>query len=225
MFEFLNGPVRDLVTGLYEAVGYLGVAVWVSIESVVIPIPSELVLPFAGFLAADPASLEPLTGQRWSIPLLVAFATAGSLCGALVAYGIGYAGGRPALVRWGRYLRISGDDLARTERFFERWGAPAAFLGRLVPVVRSLVSFAAGVGRMPLRTFMVFTVLGSIPWNVAMIGGGYLLGERWHVVEGILDRYQYVVLAVLAIVALAWTSRRVTRPRRVSPAPPGSTAS
>ena len=92
VFDFLNGPVRDLVTQIYEAVGYLGVALWVAIESVIIPIPSELVLPFAGFLAADSTSLEWITGARWNIPLLVLFATIGSLVGALVAYAIGYWG-------------------------------------------------------------------------------------------------------------------------------------
>ena len=139
VFDFLNGPVRDLVTQIYSSVGYLGVALWVAIESVIIPIPSELVLPFAGFLAADPTSVEPITGQPWTIPLLVTAATVGSLLGALIAYAIGFYGGRPALTRWGRYLRFTDDDLDRTERFFARWGAWASFFGRMVPVVRSLV--------------------------------------------------------------------------------------
>ena len=189
MFDLINGPVRDLVTFLYEAVGYLGVILWVAIESVVIPIPSELVLPFAGFLAADPTSIEPLTGSPWSVPLLVAAATVGSLLGALVAYAIGYFGGRPVLLRWGRILRFTDDDLVRTERFFDRWGAWAAFFGRMVPVVRSLVSFGAGVGRMPLVPFAVFTVLGSIPWNLAL------------------------VLAGIGLVGLAWAWLRFVRPR------------
>lgn len=221
MFEFLNGPVRDLVTQIYEAVGYLGVTLWVAIESVIIPIPSELIMPFAGFLAANPGSIEPLTGTRWSVPLLVLFATIGSLTGALFAYGVGYIGGRPILVRWGRYLRFTDADLERTERFFERWGAAAAFLGRLVPVIRSLVSFAAGVGRMPLPSFVLFTVLGSIPWNTLMIGGGYLLGDNWSIVEAFLSQYQYVVIALLALGGLAWIWARFMRPRRASPAPPG----
>lgn len=214
VFDFLDGPVRELVTQLYEAVGYLGVALWVAIESVIIPIPSELVLPFAGFLAADPASIEPVTGTRWSIPLLVAFATLGSLVGALIAYGIGYWGGRPALARWGRYLRITDQDLDRTEAFFVRWGAAASFLGRMVPVVRSLVSFAAGVGRMRLGPFVLFTVLGSIPWNLGLIVAGYLLGESWTAIGGLLKRYEYAVLAVLVVVVLAWIWLRFVRGRR-----------
>jgi membrane protein DedA with SNARE-associated domain len=213
VFDFINGPVRDLVTFLYEAVGYLGVILWVAIESVVIPIPSELVLPFAGFLAADPTSIEPLTGSPWTVPLLVIAATIGSLLGALVAYAIGYFGGRPLLLRWGRVLRFTEDDLTRTERFFDRWGAWAAFFGRMVPVVRSLVSFGAGVGRMPLVPFAVFTVLGSIPWNLALVLAGFLLGENWAQFELWMAQYEVLVLGGIGLVGLAWVWLRFVRPR------------
>jgi membrane protein DedA with SNARE-associated domain len=212
VFDFLNGPVREFVTAIYEAVGYLGVAMWVAIESVIIPIPSELVLPFAGFLAASPLSIEPLTGARWSIPLLVVAATIGSLIGALIAYAIGYFGGRPVLIRWGRILRFTEDDLEKTERFFARWGAWASFLGRMVPVVRSLVSFGAGVGRMKLGPFILFTVLGSIPWNLALVLAGYLLGENWLAIGNFLKRYEYLVLGALVLVALAYLWFKFGRP-------------
>jgi membrane protein DedA with SNARE-associated domain len=214
VFDFLNGPVRELVTAIYEAVGYLGVALWVAVESVIIPIPSELVLPFAGFLAAQPDSLEPITGAPWSIPLLVTAATVGSLIGALVAYAIGYWGGRPLLVRWGKYLRFTEADLDHTERFFERWGAWASFLGRMIPVVRSLVSFGAGVGRMHLGPFILFTILGSIPWNLALVLAGYLLGENWLEIGSILKRYEYLVLGILVVIGLVWIWFRYVKPWR-----------
>ncbi len=214
MFEFLNGPVRELVTQIFEAVGYFGVALWVAIESVIIPIPSEVILPFAGFLAADPGSIEPITGVRWTIPLLVVASTAGSLLGALVAYAIGYWGGRPLLLRWGRFLRFSANDLDRTEAFFAKWGAWAAILGRMAPVIRSLVSFGAGVGRMHLGPFVLFTILGSIPWNLALITAGFLLGERWEEIGLLLKRYEYVALGGLVLVALAWIWFRFIKPRR-----------
>jgi membrane protein DedA with SNARE-associated domain len=216
VFDFLNGPVKDLVTAIYEAVGYIGVALWVAIESVVIPIPSKIVLPFAGFLAADPGSIEPLTGARWNIPLLVLFATIGSLIGALVAYAIGYYGGRPVLIRWGRLLRFTEEDLDKTEGFFARWGNAAAFLGRMVPVVRSLVSFGAGVGRMRLGPFILFTVLGSIPWNLFLVLAGYVLGENWVEIGQFLKRYEYLVLGILVVIALGYVWFRFVRPRRRS---------
>jgi len=214
VFEFLNGPVRELVTQIFEAVGYFGVALWVAIESVIIPIPSEVILPFAGFLAADPGSIEPITGVRWTIPLLVVASTAGSLLGALVAYAIGYWGGRPLLLRWGRFLRFSANDLDRTEAFFAKWGAWAAILGRMAPVIRLLVSFGAGVGRMHLGPFVLFTILGSIPWNLALITAGFLLGERWEEIGLLLKRYEYVALGGLVLVALAWIWFRFIKPRR-----------
>ena len=216
MFDFLNGPVKDLVTAIYEAVGYIGVALWVAIESVIIPIPSEIVLPFAGFLAADPGSIEPLTGARWNIALLVLFATIGSLIGALVAYAIGYYGGRPVLVRWGRLLRFTEEDLDKTEAFFARWGNAAAFLGRMVPVVRSLVSFGAGIGRMRMGPFILFTVLGSIPWNLFLVLAGYVLGENWVEIGEFLKRYEYLVLGILVVIALGYVWFRFVRPRRRS---------
>lgn len=216
MFDFLNGPVRDLVTAVYEAVGYIGVAMWVAIESVIIPIPSELVLPFAGFLAADPTSIEPITGGPWNLVWLVIFATIGSLVGALVAYGIGYWGGRPVLIRWGRFLRFTESDLQKTEAFFDRWGPWASFLGRMVPVIRSLVSFGAGVGKMHLGPFILFTILGSVPWNAALILAGYLLGENWLVIGDFLKRYEYVVLGILVVIALAYLWFKFIRPRRGS---------
>ena len=126
VFDFLNGPVRDLVTQIYDAVGYLGVALWVAIESVIIPIPSELVLPFAGFLVGQGTAIEPLTGQPWNVVLVTLFGTVGATLGALVAYAIGMYGGRPFIERWGRYLGITPADLDRADDFFARHGNAAA---------------------------------------------------------------------------------------------------
>src|SRR5688500_6588314 len=127
VFDFLDGPVREAVTQLYSTVGYIGVALWVALESVIIPIPSELVLPFAGFLVGDGTSIEPITGQPWNLLLVTLAGTIGATVGALVAYAIGALGGRPLIERWGRWLGITSADLDRTETFFERRGAQAAF--------------------------------------------------------------------------------------------------
>jgi membrane protein DedA with SNARE-associated domain len=218
VFDFLNGPVREAVTQLYDAVGYLGVAIWVAIESVIIPIPSELVLPFAGFLVGEGRTIEPLTGQPWNLVLVTLFGTLGATLGALVAYGIGAWGGRPILEHWGRYLGISAADLDRAEDFFDRHGTQAAFFGRMVPVVRSLVSFAAGISRMPLPAFIAFTFLGSLPWTFALVFAGTQLGANWEAIGGILKRFEYAVLAVLAVVVVAWVWFRIIRPRRARPA-------
>ena len=216
MFDFLNGPVRDLVTQIYEAVGYLGVALWVAIESVVIPIPSELVLPFAGFLVGTGEALEPMTGQPWSFWLVVLAGTVGATLGALVAYAIGAWGGRPIIERWGRYLGISPADLDRADAFFARYGDAAAFFGRMVPVIRSLVSFAAGVARMPLGRFTLFSFLGSLPFTALLVFAGVQLGANWESVGGVIKQFEYAIVAVLVVIAIAWIWLRIIRPRRAA---------
>jgi membrane protein DedA with SNARE-associated domain len=216
VFDFLNGPVRDLVTQIYDAVGYLGVAMWVAIESVIIPIPSELVLPFAGFLVGTGDAIEPLTRQPWSYWLVVLAGTLGATLGALVAYAIGLWGGRPIVERWGRYLGISHADLDRAEAFFDRYGEAAAFFGRLVPVIRSLVSFAAGLSRMPLGKFVVFTFLGSLPFTALLVFAGLQLGANWEEVGPVLKRFEYAILAVLALIVIAWVWFRIIKPRRAA---------
>ncbi|MBA3877356.1 MAG: alkaline phosphatase [Anaerolinea sp.] len=213
VFDFLDGPVRQLVTQVYEAVGYLGVALWVAIESVIIPIPSELILPFAGFLVGEGMAIEPLTGAPWNLALVVLAGTIGATVGGLIAYAIGYWGGRPVLERWGRFLGIQPADLDRTEAFFARHGVAASFLGRMVPVVRSLVSFSAGVGRMPLLPFTVFTFLGSLPWTLLLVVVGVQLGANWDAVGGTLRRFESAILGILALAVVAFLWVRVARPR------------
>ena len=216
MFDFLNGPVRDLVTQIYEAVGYVGVALWVALESVIVPIPSELVLPFAGFLIGQGSALEPISGQPWSYWPTVLAGTIGATVGALIAYGIGALGGRPLLERWGRYVGISPADLDKADGFFARHGQAASFFGRMIPVIRSLVSFAAGIARMPLGTFTLFTFLGSLPFTALLVFAGVQLGANWEEVGAVLKQFEYVVLAVLAVVVLAWIWIRIVKPRRES---------
>lgn len=213
MFDFLDGPVRELVTQVYEAVGYLGVALWVAIESVIVPIPSEIVLPFAGFLVGEGSAIEPLTGGRWDLWLTVLAGTIGATVGALIAYAIGAWGGRPILERWGGWLAITPQDLDRTEAFFARYGAAASFFGRMIPVIRSLVSFMAGVGRMPLGPFVLFTFLGSAPWTFLLVFVGSQLGANWEIVGGYLKQYEYLVLGILVLVVLAFVWFRMIRPR------------
>ena len=186
---------------MYDAVGYAGVAVAVALETIVAPIPSEVILPMAGWKVsqsvADPTVVEPLTRLPWNIPLAVALATVGSVIGALVGYAIGAWGGRPLLDRYGRYVGIGADDLDRADRWFERWGSWAVFLGRMVPLVRTFVSYPAGIARMPLGRFVLFSTLGSLPWNAALIGAGFLVGDNYPQIEAAIKPYEYLIYAVV----------------------------
>ena len=203
---------------MYDAVGYVGVAVAVALETIVAPIPSEVILPMAGWKvsqsALDASIVEPLTGLAWNIPLAVAFATVGSVVGAVVGYGIGAWGGRPLLDRYGRYVGIGAEDLDRADRWFERWGSWAVFLGRMVPLVRTFVSYPAGISRMPIGRFLLFSTLGSLPWNAALIYAGLVVGENYTEIEAALKPFEYVIYAVvfgLVVLLLArwwWGKRR-----------------
>ncbi len=216
VFDFLNGPVRELVTQVYNAVGYVGVALWVAIESVIVPIPSELVLPFAGFLIGSGDAIEPLTGRPWEYWLVVAAGTIGATVGSLIAYAIGALGGRPILERWGRVFGVSAADLDRADAFFARYGDAASFFGRLLPVIRSLVSFAAGVSHMPLLRFTIFSFLGSLPWTALLVFAGMELGSNWEAVGAVLKQFEYVIAAVIGVVVLAWIWFRIIKPRRTA---------
>lgn len=203
---------------MYDAVGYVGVAVAVALETIVAPIPSEVILPMAGWKvsqsAVDASVLEPLTGLGWNIPLAVAFATVGSVVGALVGYAIGAWGGRPLLDRYGRYVGIGAEDLDRADRWFDRWGSWAVFLGRMVPLVRTFVSYPAGISRMPMGRFLLFSTLGSLPWNLALIVAGFVVGENYEAISAAMKPYEsliYVVVIGVTVILVGrwwWGKRR-----------------
>ena len=220
MLDFIDREVIPFTLQLYDAVGYLGVAIAVALETIVAPIPSEIILPMAGWKvsqsAADPSVLEPLTGLPWNLPLAVGLATAGSLVGAVVGYYIGAWGGRPLLDRYGRYVGIGAEDLDRADRWFDRWGGWAVFFGRMVPLVRTFVSYPAGISRMSMPRFLLFTTLGSVPWNLGLIYAGFLVGENYPVIEETIKPYEYVIYAVVIaiVVFLAvrfWWGKRQRR--------------
>jgi membrane protein DedA with SNARE-associated domain len=196
---------------MYDAVGYVGVAVAVALETIVAPIPSEVILPMAGWKvsqsAVDASILEPLTGLGWNIPLAVAFATVGSVVGALVGYAIGAWGGRPLLDRYGRYVGIGAEDLDRADRWFDRWGSWAVFLGRMVPLVRTFVSYPAGISRMPMGRFLLFSTLGSLPWNLALIVAGFVVGENYEAISAAMKPYEYLIYVVVVVVTVILVGR------------------
>jgi membrane protein DedA with SNARE-associated domain len=202
---------------MYDAVGYLGVAVAVALETIVAPIPSEVILPMAGWKvsqsASDPSIVEPLTGAAWSLPTVVLFATVGSLVGALAGYAIGAWGGRPLLDRYGRYVGIGPADLDRARDWFDRWGPWAVLFGRMVPLVRTFVSYPAGISGMSLPRFVVFSTIGSLPWNLGLVWAGSVVGEDYERIAAALRPYETVVYAVvIAVVGLLaarwWLGRR-----------------
>ena len=220
MLHWLDAIVIPFLTTLYGAVGYLGVAVAMAIESAGVPLPSELILPFAGFLVADPTAIEPLTGAPWNPLLAVLAGTAGNTIGSLLLYWIGARGGRPFLERYGRLLLIRTHELDLADRFFARHGAATAFWSRMLPVIRTFISFPAGVARMPLRPFIVYSTAGALIWSALLVGIGAALGARWTEIRDALAPLDtFLVLAVVAgvLVAVAWRLGLIDRLRSRRP--------
>jgi membrane protein DedA with SNARE-associated domain len=206
VLAFIDEIVLPFLQSLYGAVGYLGVGLAMAIESAMVPLPSELILPFAGFMVSSTAQIEPLTGGRWDFWIVVIVATLGNTAGSLVAYAIGAWGGRPFLERYGRYLLIREHEIEAADRFFEKYGAATVFFGRLLPIVRTFISFPAGVTRMPLGKFIAFSTAGALPWSIALVYAGVVLGANWVQIREALKPFDLAIAAgvVLVFLGLLW---------------------
>jgi membrane protein DedA with SNARE-associated domain len=206
VLAFIDDIVIPFLNNLYGAVGYLGVAIAMAIESAMVPLPSELILPYAGFLVSDQSQIEPITGQPWNFWIVVIAATIGNTLGSLVAYAIGAYGGRPFLERYGKYLLIRPHEIELADSFFARRGAATVFIGRLLPIVRTFISFPAGVARMPLGTFIVFSTAGAFIWSCLLVYAGMVLGENWEQIRTTLQPFDLAIAVgvVLAVVLFVW---------------------
>jgi membrane protein DedA with SNARE-associated domain len=203
VLAFIDQIVIPFLNGLYGSVGYLGVGIAMAIESAMVPLPSELILPYAGFLVSDPSQLEPLTRGPWAYWMVVLVATLGNTTGSLIGYAIGARGGRPFLQRWGRYLLIRPHEIELAEEFFRRYGPATAFFSRLLPIVRTFISFPAGVARMPLGRFIAYSTAGALPWSMALVFAGQQLGAHWLDIRHALEPFDLAIaVAVVALVGL-----------------------
>ena len=219
MLAFIDQIVIPFLNALYGAVGYVGVMIAMAIESAMVPLPSELILPYAGFLVSDTSQLEPLTGAPWSFWVVVIVATIGNTLGSIVGYAIGAWGGRPFLMRWGRFLLIRPHEIEWAERFFVKYGPATAFFSRLLPVVRTFISFPAGVARMPLGKFILYSTLGALPWSFLLVFAGEQLGARWVDIRHALEPFDLAIaIGVVVLVALFvwWRLGMPGRPRRAT---------
>ena len=188
MLSSLATWVQDVI----EQLGYLGVALLVVLENVFPPIPSEIVLPFAGFVAQQGSD---------SVVLMILVATVGSVIGALIMYWIAAIIGDDRLHaftrRFGKWVQIREADLTRAEEWFDRHAMSAVLVGRCVPLIRSVVSIPAGFRRMKLIPYIAYTFLGSLVWNIALVGAGAVLGENWERVEPVVATFQWIVIVII----------------------------
>ncbi|MFH1015526.1 MAG: DedA family protein [Chloroflexota bacterium] len=202
----IERELLEFISSVYNAMQWPGVVLLMAIESACIPLPSELIMPLAGWMLIKEKSL----GFAY-IVLAGAYGALGNALGSAVAYGVGMWGGRPFLEKYGKYMLVSRHDLDLASRWFERSGSWSIFASRLLPVVRTFISLPAGIARMHFGKFLVCTFLGSFIWSVGLTYGGYLLGEHWEGVRAILRPFDPLIAAGIVALVVFYFYRHVRR--------------
>jgi membrane protein DedA with SNARE-associated domain len=200
MIDRLMTSVSVLIVAIISAMGYGGIVLLMAIESACVPLPSEVTMPFSGYLVS--------TG-RFDLVLVALAGAVGCLLGSYVAYFVGTSGGRWMLLRYGRYILIAPHEIELADRFFERWGSYAVFISRLLPVVRTFIALPAGVARMRLLPFTIYTLLGSFIWCFALAWIGMKLGQHWAQVGPYFHRFDGAIAVLLVVGAAAVLYNRI----------------
>ncbi|AOU99619.1 alkaline phosphatase [Acidihalobacter yilgarnensis] len=200
MLEKIIGLLAAFVIATISHLGYAGIVLLMAIESACIPLPSEIILPFSGYLV--------FRGEMnlWLVALAGAF---GCVLGSLVAYYVGRFGGRQLVERYGRYVLISQRDLALADHWFARHGDITIFVGRLLPVVRTFIALPAGIAGMEIKRFVLYTFAGSFLWSLGLVEIGVKLGENWDTLGPYFHRFDVVIVAVLALGAGLYVYRHL----------------
>jgi membrane protein DedA with SNARE-associated domain len=187
----LTNAISVFAITCLETTGYFGAAFLMALESMIVPLPSEAVMPFVGFLVAD---------GKWNLEMAILVTSIGSLTGSLISYAMGYYGGKPFILKVGKYFLLNQHDLKITEDFFSRRGGTVTlFISRFIPVIRHLVSLPAGIGKMRLLPFVVATILGATMWNSFLLVCGMFLRDHWREVMTYSHQIDIAVVAILAL--------------------------
>lgn len=197
--------VAKFFQNVVESLGYPGLFLLVTLESTLVPVPSTLVFPFAGFLAAKGV---------FSLPVVLAINSVGALFGSGLCYWLGAAGGKPLLLKYGKYALIRQKDIERTESWFANHGKATILIARFVPVVRHIISLPAGIARMPLVPFFVQTFIGSTLWGGFLIILGYYMGEHWDTVANKIKRFDLVIGGAIVVAVVVFAVRWYLKRRR-----------
>ena len=196
------------IVATISTLGYAGIVLLMAIESACIPLPSEIIMPFSGYLV--------YTG-RFNLWLVSVAGAIGCVAGSLVAYWIGMYGGRPLIEKYGRYILISHHDLDVADRWFDRFGEVIVFVSRLLPAIRTFIAFPAGVARMNLKKFVIYTFAGSLPWCLGLAYAGQKLGEHWDKdprLKTLFHRFDFVIGILLVLAVVWWIWRHVRHSKK-----------
>jgi membrane protein DedA with SNARE-associated domain len=204
LIEILSG----IIVAVISAMGYSGIVLLMAIESACIPLPSEIIMPFSGYLVS--------TGQMnlWLVGLAGAV---GCVLGSLVAYWVGMKGGRPLIEKYGRYVLVSKHDLDLADRWFAKYGEAIIFTSRLLPAIRTFIAFPAGVARMDLKRFVIYTFAGSLPWCLGLAYVGQKLGEKWNEDDTLktwFHRFDFLIGIAAVLLIVWWVWRHVGHLRK-----------
>jgi membrane protein DedA with SNARE-associated domain len=198
----LEQQILNFIRNIYQSIGWPGVIMLMAIESACIPLPSEIIMPLAGWML--------IAAGRWEYVFLAGFYGAvGNIIGSAVAYWAGARGGRPFLRRFGKYLLITEHEIENADKWFARYGDRAAFFSRLLPGVRTFISLPAGIARTPKIRFFIYTFLGSLIWSTALAYGGYLLGSNWEAIRRVIQPFDIPIAIIVVALVVVFVWRRV----------------
>lgn len=189
---FLEQQILQFITDIYQSMQWPGVIFMMAIESACIPLPSEIIMPLAGWLLIKDLGLP--FSYLW---LAALYGAIGNVLGSLVAYEVGRWGGRPFLNRWGKYILILPSDLDRADKWFNRYGTWSIFVSRLLPAVRTFISLPAGIAKMNLVKFTIYSFLGSFIWSFALAFAGYQIGAHWEQIRTVMRPFDYAIIAII----------------------------
>ena len=192
--------LASLLTDLMASMGYIGLFFLIAGESALLPIPSEIILPFAGYL---------IFSGNMTFWLAVLVAILGQIFGSAVSYAIGYYGGRPLVLKYGKYFLLSHKHFEHVELWFKKHGMQAVFFGRLLPVIRTIISFPAGITKVNFKKFLLYSTLGITPWTIFLVYIGFKLGEKWQSIIATFDKFQLVVIAGIIVFLVWWVWKGV----------------
>lgn len=187
--------ILDIIVNIISSLGYWGVGIGMAIESACIPLPSEIILPLGGYLAS--------TGQItfWGAVLA---GTIGGTIGSIVAYFVGVYGGRPFILKYGRYVLINEKEFDKADKWFAKYGDAAVFISRLLPIIRTFISLPAGIAKVNFKRFVIYTFAGSLPWSIALTYAGYVLGQNWRDIKKYLHGADYIIGAILLVLIVVY---------------------
>jgi len=200
----------NLILDLISNTGYLGIFFLMALESATLPVPSEIVMPFAGYLVYS-------EGEMSLLGVILA-GSVGCTVGSIAAYAVGYYAGRPLILRYGKYILLREKHLVSAEKWFAKYGDKATFIARLLPVIRTVISLPAGIAKMNFKKFVLYSFIGSVPWTALLAYIGYWLGSEWRNVSGVFRELDVVVIAA-GIAIVVWYVLKVRRDRKKQPAP------